>query len=480
MASRVEKVSKYICIIVSIIGLQSIAIYDGQWCRNQNGLKNANKCKLIEKAKLNYPASFLIENYTNLRKVLSSKTTSGMVVLNLNESRKRFKDSKSGFTFNYPKGSRDKAGYILMAHGDSNKDGEPLLELWDLNEQELIYKWNLNMNEINNYLRASSNQDIEISNSVVFSNPLILNDGNIITTKDNGFLIKLSPDGKVNQINSDYFFHHSLEIDKQGYIYSPIRIPPKNQGEFPDEGFAILDQELNILKSFSLSKIFQDSGLNYKIYSKNPTLDPFHLNDVAPLLNEEKSNVVLLSLRSMSSIIAFNIDTEKIIWKIEGYFNRQHDVDILDNKGSHITIFDNNIEKGYYTNGNNFITIKNLESSTKNDSEEMFIYSYPSRKAIDKELIIKKEDFSFLEANLIPITEKGGQSEYIIDNNSVFIEETNNGRSFEYDVETKKILWQYINRDDSNNLYYQMSWARRIKDLPPSLLEDVKKAVNPN
>ena len=33
-----------------------------------------------------------------------------------------------------------------------------------------------------------------------------------------------------------------------------------------------------------MSDIYEKAGLDYKIYSKNPTADPFHINDVEPLI----------------------------------------------------------------------------------------------------------------------------------------------------------------------------------------------------
>ena len=49
-------------------------------------------------------------------------------------------------------------------------------------------------------------------------------------------------------------------------------------------------------------------------------------------------------------------------------------------------------------------------------------------------LKIKKQKFNFLDNLIRPQTNTGGQAEYIIDNDSVFIEESNYGRTFEYDV----------------------------------------------
>ena len=34
------------------------------------------------------------------------------------------------------------------------------------------------------------------------------------------------------------------------------------------------------------------------------------------------------------------------------------------------------------------------------------------------------------------------------------------------DINSKKILWEYINRNDSNGLYFMMGWSRRVEKLP--------------
>ena len=77
----------------------------------------------------------------------------------------------------------------------------------------------------------------------------------------------------------------------------------------------------------------------------NYSYDPFHLNDVQPFVRPEGSSLVLLSLRNQSSIIAFDIEEEKIIWKIERATMNQHDVDILNTKNNNETVFLKNINK---------------------------------------------------------------------------------------------------------------------------------------
>ena len=58
--------------------------------------------------------------------------------------------------------------------------------------------------------------------------------------------------------------------------------------------------------------------------------------------------MVLISIRSLSSIIAYDLELDKVVWKLHGYGNRQHDVDILNSKGTYISIFDNNVINGLF------------------------------------------------------------------------------------------------------------------------------------
>ena len=100
-----------------------------------------------------------------------------MVVDELSETQKRFKNIQSGFTFYYPKDIRKNAGFILLSFGDPIKDGEPSIELWDLNKQKLVHKWNFDLKEI----LFDADFKVKKYNSVVFASPLLLDDGSIVT-----------------------------------------------------------------------------------------------------------------------------------------------------------------------------------------------------------------------------------------------------------------------------------------------------------
>ena len=58
------------------------------------------------------------------------------------------------------------------------------------------------------------------------------------------------------------------------------------------------------------------------------------------------------------------------------------------------------------------------------------------------------------------------------------MEESNYVHSFEYNIKTEKLMWQYVNRNDSNDLYYRISWSRRLKSIPESLIKILQTNSN--
>ena len=296
-----------------------------------------------------------------------------------------------------------------------------------------------------------------------------------------GGLAKVNHKSKIVKTNNEYFFHHSLEKDSKGNIYSPIRLKDPVRHARTNDGFAILDKELNVQKIYLLNDIYQKAGLSYSLNLGSPSSNPFHLNDVQPITKQAGTEIVLLSLRSQSSIVAFDLVKEKILWILEGYTNMQHDVDILDEDGTYISIFDNNVDhfgifkrKYNQLSGNIFTTIKNLPTSSKNLNDEMIIYKYPSTQLFENKLSIEKERFYSLREPFIPKTSSEGLAEYIIKNDSIFIEESNYGRLLEYDLNNKKLLWEYINKNKDKDIYFMMRWSRRIKTIPKETLELLK------
>ena len=481
ISKKLKKLNSLFLIISGISILQAGAIFEERFC-SENSVLNATKnCSLVSYFKITFPGNFLLDNYYALREIQINKSSSGMVVSRLPEVRNRFKDLKNGFNFYYPKGTRKDAGYILKSLGDPSKDGEPGFELWDLNEQKLIYKWDINTKDIqtNAQLKLEKKLNGYLNpNSVIFRNPLLLENGDLIFLINDKNVAKLSLNGEITNFSNEYSFHHSIEIDDQGYLYIPFLEKNKDNKPFKEDGFVILNKQFDIEKKYFLSKIFENSGFNYLIYSNAITEDPFHLNDVVPIPDEKKTRTVLLSLRNLSAIIAVDLESEKIIWMLHGYGNQQHDVDILDKDGSSISIFDNNIIKDTDSAGNIFTIIEKLPLLKNTNNQETIIFSAPSKNEKEKNLSIRKVKFNSLPEKFRPKTITSGQSEYVINNDSIYMEESNYGHSFEYNLKTEELMWQYVNRNNSNDLYYRISWSRRLKSLPESLIKILQTNSN--
>ena len=454
-----KKLPNYIFLFGSLILIQTLTIYNQDQCKSKFGLNKGRHCHILEKIKFDFFGSTIINNFRDLKVLVTTRNRSGMIAKNMANVRERFNDKNAGFNFYFKKGSRPNAGFLLLSAGDPYNNGSPLIELWDINKQKLLYKWDFNIEGL------LEKENITTTNRML--HPLLLSDGSLIVTNvgKKNQILKISPSGNLIRTNKEIVFHHSLEVDQQENIYAPIH---KELGN-PNDGFVILDKELNLLKKVFIEDIYKKAGLEYLYYSPIPFVDPFHLNDVQPFIENSQSRIVLLSLRNKNSIMAYNFQDEKVIWILNGYATMQHDVDILNADGSHISIFDNNTLGKRETKFNIFTTIKNLPSLYE-DTNEKLIYNYSSSSKNEKELIIKTEKFNSLKANLVPKTTTQGLAEFIKENDSIFVEETNHGRLMEYDLKTKKLLWEYINRNDLNKNYYMMAWSRRILKLPNGLL----------
>ena len=460
-----KKTRKYI-IFASLLLFYSILV-----------LASERKCVYNPKTKicitlnaLAYPSNYLYEGVRSIKTLFSERNISGLIARDQKITKRRFSDLNSGFNFYYDKGSMKNAGYLLLSNPNPNQNGLPNIELWDLNYQRLIHKYDFNPLEILKKTGNSRNKK-----TIRFIHPLLLEDGSLVvhsshTNADPGILFKFDKCGNYISHNQSYGYHHSLEIDKKGDLYIPIANVPLeiNKSEYPyrfrNEGFAVLSKDLEVKKIYSLLNIFSEGGLANEIYSESQLSDdPLHLNDVHPLILENKTEMVFLSLRHQAAIIGYNLTSNKLSWIIKGATGLQHDVTPLDKYGKSISIFDNNSRntRGKHL-GNKLLEISNLETD---DSLSKF---YLGEFLEDQNLIKKEYNFSLMNQNLRPITQTEGLASLIYKNNSIFVEETNYGRLFEIDKSNGKLLWQYLNKG-YNGKIYMMSWSRRLDSLPSNL-----------
>ena len=470
LKSRLGLIQNYFLFVFIIISFQAVGIYEQKTCYGKDYLSRT--CKIIDKILITKPSKFLIKTAGDLKLILENQSSSGRIAKKIKQTRKRFNTFNKGFNFYFEKGTRNDAGYLLLSAADPEKDGEPLIELWDINNQNLIHKWKFDMKKILKITGVKFNP-----NSVSFKHPLLMDDGGLVVNMALGMgpITKFSPSGEVLSFNNDYVYHHSIEIDNQGKIYVPIRRKIKKDGDEINhlwtEGFAILDKNLDVIETHFLVDIYKKAGLDYHIFSNFPANDPFHLNDVEPLRNKINTNIVLLSIKHHSNVLAYDLVNKEVLWILRGYFKKQHDPDFLNEEGTEISIFDNNVMFNYLDrdrkvlDGNKFTIIKNLPPLNNKYKNKMIIYNKASNHLEELKINIVTDNFNYLKKDLIPKTQSEGLSDFLIKNNSVFIEETNFGRLLEIDYKNKELIWQYFNKND-DEVYYMMAWSRRINKIP--------------
>lgn len=359
----------------------------------------------------------------------------------------RFKN-ESGLITEYKLGTRNSLPFLLINYFNPTlKIG--ITELVDLNtgKKHEIQKW-----DVEKLWKKTQVQSIHFNLVNDFPNYRFLPSG--IMLKKNGTiiahnytpLIKSDLCGKLEILNDENLYHHSLEVDSEGNYWAPLLIEPKtnnlNVSEQREDGIAKFNSEGKILFQKSIFEIIFENGLSSILHAVNlkfKDTDPFHLNDIEPVLKTSKywkKGDVFISLRNRSMVFLYRPSTNKIIWYKTGITSQQHDIDIISD--TEIVIFDNNIGGNYNTPpelGNRLVT-----------------YNFENNKS---SFLL---DNQISEAN-VKTRYAGSSAPYSKD--GIMIEESNYGRIVGIS-KTNNLQWKYINRQGSEKILMTLVGSRII------------------
>lgn len=348
---------------------------------------------------------------------------------------------------------KSKESYLLLSRYDGDlQDG--VVELVDLRNFEVLHTWNPDLDSFNDLVEQVGEfkyleRDNHDKRSTLVHPAL---------TKDGGLLFNTSPLRKIDSCSRLIFqnthdkFHHSIETDAEGKIWVPSQMYPQSlpaekvgrryvaDGGFTDDAVVKLSPDGEILFKKSVSQIFIDNGLSYRLFAhgNDYETDPIHLNDIQPVNFDGefwKKGDVFLSIRNQSMIILYRPSTNDIIWNGSGPFLHQHDVDILDNR--RISIFNNR--------SINIVGDRNIVDG----HNEVIVYDF---KTNEYSSYLKK---SLIKNNVKTIS--GGRSE-ILSNGDLFIEETNYGRTLYFNADGS-LRWTHVNRAKNGSVFFP-AWSR--------------------
>ena len=364
MFKKIEIWILYLTILLSII----FAIGFGALVRHE--MLGGTGLKSIGLGWVSKTALFFAEIPTNAKQIIT----------NANQLEDRF-PNLNGFS-GTPNSDET---YLLLSRYDGDLQ-EGVVELVDLRTFEILHTWNPDIDAFNNLVEQVDefkylNRDLNNSRHLLY-HPALTKKGNLIFIGQNAPLKKIDACSNLVFQNSHDKFHHSIETDIDGNIWTSTHMYPQSlpiekvgrdiieHGGFSDDAVVKLSAEGNILFEKSVFQIFLDNGLEYLLFAhgNNYEEDPIHLNDIQPVNFDGdfwKKGDVFLSVRNQSMVLLYRPTTNEIIWKGTGPFLHQHDVDILDNH--RISVFNNRsinvIGNTNIVDGHNEIIIYNFKTN---------------------------------------------------------------------------------------------------------------------
>jgi hypothetical protein len=334
MFKKIEIWILYLTILLSIL----FAIGFGVLVRQ--GIEGATKFGSIDITTLSKPAVFIVRLPEQILRILL-KPNPYRVSDPWDDEREFFKQDGFDGTPN------SKESYLLLSRYDGDLQ-EGVVELVDLRTFEIFHTWNPDIDAFNDLVEQvdefeNLERDANNKRSMLY-HPNLTNHGGLLFQP----LRQIDACSNLMFQNTHDAFHHSIETDIDGNIWTPSPIYPQSlpiekvgrdireEGGFDDDAIVKLSPNGRILFEKSVSQIFIENDLEYLLFSvgvKTFDFDPIHLNDIQPVNFDGefwKKGDVFLSLRHQSMVLLFRPSTNEMIWKGTGPFFHQHDVDILD------------------------------------------------------------------------------------------------------------------------------------------------------
>ncbi len=347
--------------------------------------------------------------------------------------------------------------YGLISYNSDNAD-YLVLKLVNFKTDSIVHEWKC--------------PKVKITTEGLCSNhPILLDDYSIIFKLDYD-LYRLDSNSKLTWLNESMMFHHTLEMDHEGNIWSPATIDNGvlnlnskvvNYGTdlpFRDEYITKIDPATGtVLFSKSVAEILIENnytGLVYGFWQ----YDPIHLNDIEPVLNDSKywkKGDLFLSCRNLHTILLYRPSTGKIIWLRTGLWVNQHDVDLKDS--THITVLNNNVNQNmkellYKDNSDGEPSLtKTLEIPTSLNSIVVYDFENDSTSELLPELM-KREKIDAQSQGIF----------MTLSNGDYFIEETDQGKFFIGNNERTLFKMQLVSPDSSFGYY--PGWSRVYEKIP--------------
>ncbi len=285
--------------------------------------------------------------------------------------------------------------------------------------------------------------------------PLLMPDGGLVV-HDSSPLARYDACGRLLW-SIDGIFSHSTELGPDGTIWVPYRYPnPKQPGVKPtfwDDAVAQVSPDGKLLRLERAADILERNGLGYLWRGRPYIDDPFHLNDIQPVLQTGtywQRGDLFLSMRNLSLVALYRPSTGRILWSRQAPWRFQHDVTILDDH--RISVFDNNISHDF-------------PDDAPGGTNQLIVYDFATGQASAPYAA------GFARNQIVSRAQGRGTP---LPNGDAMIEETEQGRLMRM-APDGTLRWRYISADSAMRRM-ALSWARYLS--PSTDGAAIQAAVN--
>jgi len=351
-------------------------------------------------------------------------------------------------------------GYALITPYDTRR-GRATIQLLRLSDGRILKEWLPDVAAINAQSHFhSAIVDLYRDKSVDRMrpmHPMLLANGDLLI-HDNTPLSRIDGCGRPRWV-IDGIFHHSLERAADGSLWIPYRLARSNVpgvgAKFADEALAQVDERGKLIRVERLIDILDRNQLGGLWRGRPYEEDPFHLNDIEPVLTSGpywQQGDVILSLRNMSLIALYRPSTGRILWSRAGPWSAQHDVSILDDH--RIMVFDNHVQWGY--------SGRHVDGNSR-----LLIYDFATGKVTSPlaSTFARRDIRTATQGRATPLA-----------NGDVMVEETERGQLMRI-APDGSLRWRYVSADSSGRRLW-LSWSRYLDPNDPGVLSAVKAATS--
>ena len=360
----------------------------------------------------------------------------------------------------------DDDGYLIKS-GVDPVTRSANIQLILIRDGIVLKTWQPDWENISAQAKVKIGRQIDI-NSAVAVHPLPLPNGDLFfNVQDVAVVI----DSKSKSTVLDFVSHHSVELGNGGLC---VITPSVYTGFFKSNTFlnsrlrddSILTATIGgkIIDNLSFSMILSNNGLDYLMFGHSGldliTQDPLHINQISVAHSDGafwKKGDYLISARHLSAIFIFRPSENRIVWYQVGPWKNQHCVHFVDSV--RIALLDNNV----FGHDSNAPIEQNFVDAS--DINRVFVVDFSSGKPV-----ITEPFKSVLELDgLRPRTVTEGRIR-VMTNDSLFFEDTNNGRQFM--IKRGRLVWYRLNQYNGDYIG-RLSWGRYLTKEEGEKLLDV-------